>query len=105
MSDIRDNYVSAEELNAASIEGEVNAAGILGDVQIGGVIIEEYPDIPIATTERLGGIIVGDHLTVTENGRLSVTVSEDVEDDNTHPITAAAVYTEIGNINALLHII
>lgn len=105
MSDIRDNYVSAEELNAASIEGEVNAVGILGDVEIGGVIIEEYPDIPIATTERLGGVIVGDHLAITDSGRLSVTVSEDIEGDNTHPITAAAVYTEIGNINALLHTI
>ena len=31
-----------------------------------------------------------------------VTPANSVEQDNTRPITAAAVYTEIGNINALL---
>lgn len=31
-----------------------------------------------------------------------VTPASHAEEDNTRPITAAAVYTEIGNINALL---
>ena len=31
-----------------------------------------------------------------------ITPASSVEQDNTRPITAAAVYTEIGNINALL---
>ena len=31
-----------------------------------------------------------------------VTPASNAEEDNTRPITAAAVYTEIGNINALL---
>lgn len=31
-----------------------------------------------------------------------ITPASSVEKDNTRPITAAAVYTEIGNINALL---
>lgn len=34
-----------------------------------------------------------------------ITPASSVEEDNTRPITAAAVYTEIGNINALLAII
>ena len=34
-----------------------------------------------------------------------VTPASHAEQDNTRPITAAAVYTEIGNINALLAII
>lgn len=34
-----------------------------------------------------------------------ITPANSVEQDNTRPITAAAVYTEIGNINALLSII
>ena len=55
-----------------------------------------------ATTTTLGGIIVGDDLLITEEGRLSVDKANAVEGDNTKPITAAAVYTEIGNINALL---
>lgn len=55
-----------------------------------------------ATRTTLGGIIVGDDLLITEEGRLSVDKATSVEGDNTKPITAAAVYTEIGNINALL---
>lgn len=37
-----------------------------------------------------------------ENGVLSVNTADDVEKDNTLPVTSAAVYTEVGNINALL---
>lgn len=33
---------------------------------------------------------------------LAVDTADEVEQDNTKPITAAAVYTEVGNINALL---
>lgn len=58
--------------------------------------------LPPATTGTLGGVIVGDNLLVTQEGVLSVDIAEDAEEDNTRPITAAAVYTEIGNINALL---
>lgn len=55
-----------------------------------------------ATKTRLGGIIVGSNLSVTENGTLSVDMAEDIEKDNTRPISSAQVYTSIGNINALL---
>lgn len=58
-----------------------------------------------ATTTELGGIIVGEDLQITEEGVLSVIKANSVESDNTHPITAAAVYVEVGNINALLHTI
>jgi len=37
-----------------------------------------------------------------EDGVLTVDCAEDVEKDNTLPVTSAAVYTEIGNIEALL---
>lgn len=62
-------------------------------------------DIPIATTTTLGGVIVGDNLTVSPEGRLSVQTVNAVKQDNTKPITSAAVYTEVGNINALLALI
>lgn len=62
----------------------------------------EAPRISPATTTTLGGIIVGEDLQITESGVLSVQKATSVEADNTHPITAAAVYTEVGNINALL---
>lgn len=58
--------------------------------------------LPPATTSTLGGIIVGGDLLITEEGRLSIDKATSVEEDNTRPITAAAVYTEVGNINALL---
>lgn len=54
-----------------------------------------------------GGGSGGTAFTVDEtlslkNGVLSVNRATVVEQDNTLPITAAAVYTEVGNINALL---
>ena len=67
----------------------------------GGSGVDLYP----ATKYSLGGIIVGEDLQVTSTGLLSVVKANAVEQDNTHPITAAAVYTEIGNIDALLQTI
>ena len=55
-----------------------------------------------ATDKTLGGIKVGDALTITEDGVLSVVRTDAVEQDNTLPVTSAAVYAEIGNIAALL---
>lgn len=40
-----------------------------------------------------------------ENNMLSVDTANVVEEDNTKPVTSAAVYTEIGNIEALLAIL
>lgn len=51
-----------------------------------------------------GGYIIGDGLKL-EGRRLSVDTATTVDEDNTKPITSAAVFTEIGNINALLETI
>ena len=48
-----------------------------------------------------GGYAIGDGLKV-ENGELSVDTATSAEQDNTKPITSGAVYTAVGNINALL---
>ena len=37
-----------------------------------------------------------------EDGVLSVDTANAVEEDNTKPVTSAAVYTELGNVEALL---
>ena len=37
-----------------------------------------------------------------EDGVLSVDTANAVEEDNTRPVTSAAVYTELGNVEALL---
>ena len=47
---------------------------------------------------------IGDGLKL-ENNTLSVDTADVVEEDNTKPITAGAVYTEIGNIETLLSIL
>ena len=47
-----------------------------------------------------GGYAIGDGL--KENGKLSVDTATAAEQDNTKPITSGAVYTAVGNINALL---
>lgn len=44
-------------------------------------------------------------LKVTEEGELAVNVTSNVSEDNTLPVTAAAVQVQIGNINALLETI
>lgn len=75
-----------------------------GDVLNGTLEIpaESSYQLPPATDHSLGGIIVGEDLQITPEGVLSVHKANEVEEDNTLPITAAAVYTEVGNINALL---
>lgn len=80
--------------------------GVLGsgDTISGDVIIPGGApyQIPPATRRSIGGIIVGEDLEITADGVLSVQKATEVESDNTHPITSAAVYTTVGNINALL---
>ena len=50
-----------------------------------------------------GGYTIGEGLKLdAETNTLSVDTAEIVEKDNTKPVTSAAVYTEVGNINALL---
>lgn len=55
-----------------------------------------------ATRETLGVIRVGDNLSITADGVLSVDTTNDAERDNTKPITSAGVYTQLGNIEVLL---
>ena len=62
-------------------------------------------DVPIASETVAGIIRVGENLRISADGTLSVDTAAAVEQDNTRPITAAAVFTEVGNINALLETI
>ena len=58
----------------------------------------------VAEQAKSGGYEIGSGLAV-KDGVLLVDVADNAEKDNTRPITAAAVYTQIGNINALLETI
>lgn len=55
-----------------------------------------------ATDKALGTVIVGDNLQITEAGVLSAVTINKAEQGNTKPITSAAVYEQLGNIEALL---
>lgn len=57
--------------------------------------------LPVASAETLGGVKVGEALEIRD-GVLSVLRADAAEEDNTLPITSAAVHTELGNIAALL---
>ena len=59
------------------------------------------PNIP-ASSEVLGGVKVGKNLIIDETGALSVDTASFVEEDNTRPITSAAVHATVGNIEILL---
>lgn len=59
-------------------------------------------DVPIASDAVAGIIRVGENLKIDENGVLSVDTATAVEEDNTRPVTSAAVQTTVGNIEALL---
>ena len=52
-----------------------------------------------------GSFSLGHALMWDEQGRLAVQVADTAEADNTLPITAAAVHTELGNIEILLRTI
>ncbi len=59
-------------------------------------------DVPIMSETVAGIAKVGDNLKIDSAGRLSVDTADEVEGDNTRPITAAAVYSTVGNIEILL---
>lgn len=99
----REEYVLSGQLSELDgISGTLDDSNSLR----GTVTLPEYAPgpttIPPATRTTLGGIIVGENLSITEEGILSVDTATEAESDNTRPITSAAVYTEIGNINILL---
>ena len=49
-----------------------------------------------------GDFSLGHALMWDKNGRLAVQVADEAEADNTLPITSAAVYTAVGNIEVRL---
>lgn len=90
--------------DTVSLDMDVVSNEVGLDMEVGSGTGGSYVLRP-ATRSTLGGIIVGDDLLITAEGVLSVDKASAVEQDNTKPITAAAVYTEVGNINAILQTI
>lgn len=94
-------FCAEEDLNASF---DVNADFDV-DIQNLTVIKTGGGSDAIATTSTLGSIIVGENLKITPAGVLSVDMAENISGDNTKPVSSARVFTEIGNINALLETI
>lgn len=82
--------VQAEAAAAKAEEAAETAQGIVAGA------------LPVATDKRLGAVMVGNNLEITSDGVLSVTTTDEMAQDNTRPITSAAVFAEVGNINVLL---
>lgn len=55
-----------------------------------------------ATVQAGGSFVLGHALKWDDQGRLAVQVAGEAEANNTLPITAAAVHTELGNIAVIL---
>nr|DAF27029.1 MAG TPA: hypothetical protein [Caudoviricetes sp.] len=67
----------------------------------GTILIEDKTAEELNLQEKLNK---GDNIEIKDNV-ISVITTNDVEGDNTKPITSAGVYTIVGNINVLLQII
>lgn len=63
-------------------------------------------DIDITLPTKDGGATyeAGENISI-ENNIISVLTADEAEEDNTRPITSAAVHTQLGNIQALLETI
>ena len=91
-----------KELNAHPPVPGANGFWLLWDLDI-----HEYvqSDLPLPNVGEGGGLAIyslDDTLNLSPEGRLSVNTANDAQQDNTLPITSAAVFAEIGNIDALL---
>ena len=102
-----DNAIPAGFGQIQTITDPENYEALINKPSINGVELignKTSEDLNIAAKFPTEGN-VGDILMKTSaasDGVSWVTPASDAEQDNTRPITSAAVYTEIGNINALL---
>lgn len=92
-AELTPNIIEADaELNDRTIEADAEMSTTIEHVYVEGGALPE-------------GGNAGDILMKRSNGNYDaewVAPATSAEQDNTRPITAGAVYTEIGNINALL---
>ena len=82
-----------------------NHIGDLDDLQTynKGNLVDAINEARSSGGSEGGGYTIGDGLKLdAATNTLSVDTAAAVEKDNTKPVTSAAVYTEVGNINALL---
>ena len=86
------------------IEMQVLDKGIMIEMQVlDKGVVEAEVLAGVVNTGGGGGVsFITDETLTLKDGVLSVNTAKEVEQDNTLPITSAAVYTTVGNISALL---
>lgn len=84
---------AGNDYNALANKPSINGVTLEGDQTTESLGIDPLPE-----GGQTGDIL----MRVGDAGAAWETPASSAEQDNTRPITAAAVYTEIGNINALL---
>ena len=84
---------AGNDYNALANKPSINGVTLEGDQTTESLGIDPLPE-----GGQTGDIL----MRVGDTGAAWETPASSAEQDNTRPITAAAVYTEIGNINALL---
>ena len=84
---------SGSDYNALVHKPSINGVILVGDQTTESLNID-----PLPSGGQDGDIL----MRVGDSGAQWTTPANDAEQDNTRPITSAAVYMEIGNINALL---
>lgn len=92
------------EQNMIAINNNPPKPGLDGNWMIYDPDTGEYEGSDIPLPDGGGGFPyqIGNGLKVTGGDTLEVDTASDVEQDNTLPITSAAVYTTVGNIEILL---
>lgn len=99
------NYISRAETAAERAETAAIKQPIVGDNgnwEIWNPDTETYEDSGFSASGGGGSVYkIGEGLKL-ENGTLSVDTAAEVQKDNTKPVTSAAVYTQLGNVEALL---
>lgn len=108
----RDTDATLEEMRSRMARGDSSAQEDSGETEEISqeqleAAVKQYFDknpltIPAMSADTLGGAKVGDNLKMSEDGHLSVDTADTAEEDNTKPITAAAVHVVLGNIEAIL---
>lgn len=95
-ADVGEGKYNVNTVVSNNYEDLENKPSINGTILIGDKTAEE-----LNLQEKLNK---GDNIEIKDNV-ISVITTNDVEGDNTKPITSAGVYTIVGNINVLLQII
>lgn len=99
---LQNGFQGTEEEYLKSLKGEPGTNDY--NEQINKPKINGVELIGNKTSEELNlqnKLTAGENIEITNN-KINVLTSDKVEKDNTKPITASAVYTEVGNINILL---